>query len=289
MKNIILTGSSSGFGLDAVKVLASKGHTVFATMRNINNSNANTAAEIKKWALANNAKVEIVELDVTSNYSVKKAIAEISRQTGGKIDVLINNAGVSFMGLGETLSIDQTEYMYQVNTIGPERVMKSVLPFMHKIKEGLVINITSVQSRNFMPVFSTYNGTKAALDAVSVGYYYELKPSGIDVVTIQPGGYPTTDIVSKSIKAKNIEVEKNYHKDILKFKASLYAVFEPREDSGNPKEVADAMLALVEMPNGSRPIWTVVGGGLMSDSVQQINEQVKSLAEGSYSYFSANY
>jgi len=285
MKNIILTGSSSGFGLEAVKILASKGHTVFATMRNINGSNASAAKKVKQWAFENNTKVETVELDVTSNESVKKGIAEISKKTGGKIDILINNAGVGYIGTGEALSIEQTEYLYQVNTIGPERLMKAVLPYMHKQQEGLIINITSVQSRNFIPVFSTYNGTKAALDAVSVGYYYELKPSGIDVVTIQPGGYPTTDITTKGIKAENIEVEKNYHQDILKFKASLFALFEPTEESRDPKEVADAMLELIEMPKGTRPLWTVVGGGPMTDSIQQINEQVKNLAEGMYNLF----
>lgn len=151
MKQIILTGSSSGFGLTAVKTLALKGHTVYATMRNVNGVNAAVAKELTDWAKTQQVKVIVVELDVTSTTSVNNAIADIAKQSGGRIDVLINNAGISFMGIGEALSIEQTELLYQVNTIGPERTMKAVLPYMHQQKEGLIINVTSVQSRQYFP------------------------------------------------------------------------------------------------------------------------------------------
>ncbi|WPU95320.1 SDR family oxidoreductase [Mucilaginibacter sabulilitoris] len=279
MKKIILTGSSSGFGLQAVKTLAAKGHTVYATMRNINGSNAATASELKQWAADNNAHVEVIELDVASNESVKNAVAEIAKHSGGIVDVLINNAGVSYLGTGETLSIEQTEMLYQINTIGPERTMKAVLPYMHKQKAGLIINVTSVQTRHFIPILSTYNGTKAALDAVSVGYHYELKSSGIDVVTIQPGAYQTTDITTKSIKADNADVEKYYGTDTLNFQEALLKFFEPTTDSRDPQEVADAMLALVEMPAGQRPLFTVVGGGPQTANFEKVNELIKEIAD----------
>jgi NAD(P)-dependent dehydrogenase (short-subunit alcohol dehydrogenase family) len=279
MKQIILTGSASGFGLKAAKTLASKGHTVYATMRNVNGANAGVAKELKDWAQAQQAKIEIVELDVTSTASVNSAVAEIAKKSGGRIDVLINNAGVTYYGLGEALTIEQTEQMYQVNTLGPERTMKAVLPYMHAQKEGLIINITSVQSRNHIPSLSTYNGTKAALDAVSVGYHYELRSSGIDVVTIQPGGYQTTDITNKSMTGKNEAVEAKYGADALDFKRALLQYFVPTPESGDPQEVADAMLKLVEQPKGERPIWTIVGGGPLSEKFEMINQSTKEIVE----------
>lgn len=279
MKKIILTGSSSGFGLQAVKTLAAQGHTVYATMRNINGANATIAQELKQWATKNDARIEIIELDVASNDSVKNAIAQISEKSGGVIDVLINNAGISYLGTGEALTIDQTEYMYQVNTIGPERLMKAVLPYMHQQKDGLIINVTSVQTRHFIPILSVYNGTKAALDAVSVGYHYELKSSGIDVVTIQPGGYQETDITTKSLKAKNEVVEVAYGEDVITFKTALRKYFEPTPESRDPQEVADAMLQLVELPQGQRPLWTIVGGGPQTENFGKINQLVKQIVE----------
>jgi NAD(P)-dependent dehydrogenase (short-subunit alcohol dehydrogenase family) len=279
MKKIILTGSSSGFGLQAVKTLAANGHTIYATMRNINGSNATIAKELTQWATDNNADINLVELDVTSNESVKNAIAEISEKSGGIIDVLINNAGVSFIGTGESLTIEQTDYMYQVNTIGPERLMKAVIPYMREQKEGLIINITSVQSRNLIPSLSTYNGTKAALDAVSVGYHYELKSSGIDVITIQPGGYQTTDITTKAIKAGNEQVDQYYGADVMIFKKALEQYFVPTQESRDPQEVADAMAELVELPLGTRPLWTIVGGGPQTENFDKINKIIKEVVE----------
>lgn len=279
MKQIILTGSASGFGLKAAKTLALKGHTVYATMRNVNGANAEVAKELKDWAQAQKVKVEVVELDVTSTASVNNAIAEIAKKSGGKIDVLINNAGISYYGLGEALTIEQTEQIYQVNTLGPERTMKAVLPYMHTQKEGLIINITSVQSRNYIPGLSTYNGSKAGLDAASVGYHYELKSSGIDVVVIQPGAYQSTDITNKSITGKNEAVEAKYGADALDFKRALLQYFVPTPESGDPQEVADAMLKLVEQPKGERALWTIVGGGPMAEKFEAINQSLKEIVD----------
>jgi NAD(P)-dependent dehydrogenase (short-subunit alcohol dehydrogenase family) len=175
--------------------------------------------------------------------------------------------------------MEQTEQMFQVNTLGPECTMKAVLPYMHAQKEGLIINVTSVQSRNHIPSLSTYNASKAALDAASVGYHYELKSSGIDVVTIQPGAYQTTDITNKRIIGKNEEVEAKYGADALDFKRALMEYFVPTPESGDPQEVADAMLKLVEQPKGERPLWTIVGGGPMAEKFHEINQATKEIVE----------
>lgn len=279
MKKIILTGSATGFGLLAVKSLAAKGHTVFATMRNVKGANAEAAANIRNWAKEHNADVRVVELDVVSDRSVKTAIEEIATATSGKIDVLINNAGIGFIGISESLTTEQTEQLFQVNTIGPDRVIKAVLPYMHAQKEGLIINVTSVQARNHMPLFTVYNATKAALDALSVGYFYELRSLGIDVAIIQPGAFPTTDIATKSLTAGNPAAESYYGTDMKWVKQGLAQVFTPTPESPDPQEVADQMVSLVEASNGKRPLWSIVGGGPAAAYFDQINQTTKTVVD----------
>jgi NAD(P)-dependent dehydrogenase (short-subunit alcohol dehydrogenase family) len=284
MKQIILTGSASGFGLLAVRTLATAGNKVYATMRNVKGKNADSAAELKQWATENNAQVSIVELDVTSDASVKAAIAEITEQSGGKIDVLINNAGLSFIGVNESMTADQTNQLFQVNVIGADRMTKAVLPFMHINKDGLILNVTSILARNHMPLFSAYNATKAALDALSVGYYYELQSAGIDVAIVQPGAYPTTDIVTKGLKAGNADAEDYYGESMHKLKATTIAHFTPNEASPNPQEVADVFAQLVALPKGERPLWSIVGAGGLEEAVAHINTSTKRLVDNMLGY-----
>jgi NAD(P)-dependent dehydrogenase (short-subunit alcohol dehydrogenase family) len=279
MKKILLTGSSSGFGFLAAKTLAAKGHTVYATMRNINGSNASNARALRDWAKTSDAKLEVVELDVTSDASAQAAIKTILASSGGTIDVLINNAGISFIGLSETLTTEQSNQLFQVNTIGTDRMIRAVLPTMHKQGSGLIINVSSVQARQMIPTFTVYNATKAAVDALSVGYYYELRSSGIDVAIIQPGGYPTTDIVTKGIQPANPGAEKFYGADMIKVKNSLNHYFTPTETSPSPQPVADKMLELVDAKQGERALWSLVGAGPLEAYIDQINQTTKTIGD----------
>jgi NAD(P)-dependent dehydrogenase (short-subunit alcohol dehydrogenase family) len=283
MKKIILTGSASGFGYLAAKTLAAKGYTVYATMRNVNGANAAVAAELKQWAADNQASLEVVELDITNDQSVATAVAEITKKTGGKIDVLINNAGISHISVSEALSIQQADQIFQVNVIGADRMMKAVLPFMHQQRDGLIINVTSVLSRMHVPMFATYNASKAALDALSVGYHYELATAGIDVVTIQPGGYPSTDIITKGVQPANPAVEANYGERMHKLKQASIQMFTPNENSPNPQAVADVMLQLVEQPKGERPLWNLVGAEV-AEPIDHINQSTKALVDTMLGY-----
>jgi NAD(P)-dependent dehydrogenase (short-subunit alcohol dehydrogenase family) len=279
MKQIIVTGSSSGFGLLITKSLASKGHKVYATMRNIGSSNAVAAAQLKEWARSNGHALTVVEMDVTSTDSVNKAIASIAKEANGIIDVAINNAGISFTGVAESLTIEQTENIFQINVFGADRVIKAVLPYMHKQHDGLIINVTSVLARNQLPLTAAYNATKAALDALSVGYFYELRSSGIDVAVVQPGGYPTTDIITKGIKAGNPVVENLYGKDVARIKEAFIQYFTPNETSPDPQEVADVIVGLIETPKGQRQLWTPVGTGPLTPYLSQVNELTKTLVD----------
>lgn len=104
MANILLTGSSSGFGRVSAQLLAKQGHHVFATMRSLDTKNRLVSQYLIDWAQANNLLITVIELDVASQQSADRALEEIAHYTDGRIEVLINNAGVGYIGLNETLS-----------------------------------------------------------------------------------------------------------------------------------------------------------------------------------------
>lgn len=279
MKNVILTGTSSGFGLLTAKTLAKKGHVVFATMRNVKTKNADAAEALKKWAEEENVTVHVVELDVTDDKSVKDAIETIAEKTNGAIDVLINNAGSAFIGLNETLSADQTNQIFQINVIAADRMIKAVLPVMHKRKDGLIITISSVASRQHTPVMGAYAASKAAIDALSVSYYYELKSSGIDVAIVQPGAYQTTDIVSKQAVPANPSAADQYGDDMINYTKAVFKYFEPTEASRDPQEVADVIADLIVTPKRERKLWSLIGAGPLTGTIDNINSSIHQLIE----------
>ncbi|MBE9461681.1 SDR family NAD(P)-dependent oxidoreductase [Dyadobacter subterraneus] len=279
MSIILLTGTSSGFGLITAKHLAKQGHSVFATMRDIQTRNLNAAAELTDWAKQEKVKIDIVELDATDDNSVKLAVESIAEKTGGIIDVLINNAGTGFIGLNETLSASQVNQIFQINVIAADRMIKAVLPWMHKNKSGLIVTISSIAARQYIPVMGVYAASKAAIDALSVSYHYELKSSGIDIAIMQPGAYQTTDIVSKQMRPANPSAAKYYSEDMKGYEKQVFQYFEPTEDSRDPKEIAECIADLIETPQGKRKLWTLVGAGPLEEPVGQINTAIKGLTD----------
>jgi NAD(P)-dependent dehydrogenase (short-subunit alcohol dehydrogenase family) len=135
MKNIIITGSSSGFGLKAAKDFADKGYQVFATMRNLAEKNAEKKVELE----GHSTHIKVVDIDVTKDASVKEAMDHILAQAGN-IDILINNAGIMYLGITEAFSVKQAQQQMETNYYGAVRIMQAVLPAMRKAGAGLIIN-----------------------------------------------------------------------------------------------------------------------------------------------------
>lgn len=129
MKKIMITGCSTGFGYQAAKYLAEKGHYVYATMRNIHGKNAKSCAELKDYAASNGLKIEVLEVDVLSDDSVNAAVTQIP-----VVDVLINNAGLGYGGPIEAFSSDECLAQLDLNIVGTLRVAKAVLPGMRAKK-----------------------------------------------------------------------------------------------------------------------------------------------------------
>ena len=271
MKKIIVTGSSSGFGLLTVQILAKKGHTVYATMRNVHTKNAGAALALSDWARLNNTDIRIVELDVTSDASVNKAVTQII-QDAGQIDVLINNAGLLIWGLSETLSTKQMVQIFQVNVFGADRMIKAVLPQMHLQHCGLIIQLSSGLSRLHLPYLGAYSATKAAIDTLAETLHYELNNTGIDSIIIQPGAYPATDLFNKLIAADTPSVVMRYGESGSKIKQGIHNLFTRPPGRREPIEVARLIAEIVDKPPDQRKLWTAIGIGWGQSYVDAIND-----------------
>jgi NAD(P)-dependent dehydrogenase (short-subunit alcohol dehydrogenase family) len=247
---ILVTGSSSGFGELIAKTLASAGHEVFATMRDVAARNAPAAGAMREWAVAHQARLEVLELDVTSDTSVVAAVDEVVRRAG-RIDVLINNAGVAATGPLEAFSMRQVEELFGLNAIGPLRVCQAVLPIMRAQRSGLIVCVTSTLGRVLPRRGGLYASTKWALEGLAESLHYDVARFGIDVAIVEPGSF-VTPALSKAVRAERANV------------AAEYAAGRAQQSTGvqqarEPQEVADALKALVELPAGQRPLRTVVG------------------------------
>lgn len=285
-KTILITGTSSGFGKLSTVTLAKEGHTVIAAMREINGKNSEAAKELS--ALAN---VDVVEMDVTSEESVNTAIQIVLKQYN-KIDILINNAGVTGFGLLEATSISQMKKIFEVNLFGPIRTYQAILPSMREQKSGLIINISSGLGLFAPPYVIPYGMTKFGLEALTEGIRHEIKGYGIETITVQPGPFPT-EIGGKAagFGPDRQDILDSYGSEaqasVEDFFAAMYGKMNKYE--ADSQEVADALLKLVNMADGSRPFYTVVnrlGEGVeqayADNKIQYKEDFMKNLGWGAY-------
>lgn len=162
-----------------------KGHNVFASMRD-----TSISGDIEKAAKAENLSVEIVQLDVTDDASVRRATAEVLSKAG-QIDVLVNNAGFGFFGPVEEADMDEAKLVFETNFFGPLRLMQAVLPGMRERRSGTIANVSSLSGVLAEPYNGIYAASKHALEAASESLYYESHPFGVRILIIEPGGHDT--------------------------------------------------------------------------------------------------
>ncbi len=251
-KVILITGTNSGFGWLAANSCAALGHKVYATMRDTRGRNADKAK-----ALVQQANIEVLDVDVTNGKSVTDAVATIIKKEN-RIDVLVNNAGIYATGIAEAFTEEDLNKMMNVDVIGPWRTIRAALPQMRKQGEGLIINISSVAGRFSFPFQTVYNSAKFAIEGLTEGLHYEVRPLGVDAVMIQPGAFPT-EIFGKTVIGSDTAVIAGYG-DLAKVPEQIGAgigqMFEALKP--NPQLVADAIIKLINTPNGKRPLRTVV-------------------------------
>jgi NAD(P)-dependent dehydrogenase (short-subunit alcohol dehydrogenase family) len=243
-KVALVTGSSSGIGFETALLLARSGYHTYASMRNIEKSK--NIVEIVK---NENLPLQIIQLDVNYDESVKEAIDKIVQEKD-RIDVLVNNAGYSFLGSVEDMALEEIKEIFETNFFGVVRVTKQVLSIMRmRNNGGTIINISSIGGRMSVPFSSAYNSTKFALEGLSESLSYELEPFGIRVVVIEPG-FIRTNIINSSILAKKaLDPNSPYFSNTKKLANYLKSMINNSSTSTPPHEVAKTILNIITSEN----------------------------------------
>ncbi len=180
MNTVLITGTSSGIGEATAEYFLQQGWRVCATAR--------SPKKLGSWSQGND--VIRLALDVTSQDSVRSAITE-SIRLAGKIDVIVNNAGVGLAGPLEAIPMDDMERHFQTNVFGAGRIIQEILPFFRKQKHGVIVNVSSVAGTFGVPFMSPYCAGKFAIEGLSESLYYELRPFNIRIKLVEPGGIKT--------------------------------------------------------------------------------------------------
>lgn len=181
MSTIFITGCSTGIGFATAEVLARSGHQVYATMRNPQRS-----PELGQLAVQDKLPIIVLPMDVDSDESVKATVAEVIARAG-KIDVLVNNAGIYRMGAVEEVPLSAFREVMETNYFGTVRCIQAVLPSMRENRSRCIINVTSIAGILYSGFQGTYTASKAAVEAFSESLAAEVQPHGIRIVLVEPG------------------------------------------------------------------------------------------------------
>jgi len=283
-KIVLVTGSSSGFGKLIAQTLLAQGHTVAATMRNLEGKNAGEAEELESFAADQPGKLHLLDLDVTDDASIQTAVDALL-DAEGHIDAVVNNAGYGAGGYGEGFTVEQWRDLFEVNVFGVQQVNRAVLPSMRERGEGLLIHVSSMMGRIVLPYAAPYTASKWALEALAETYRYELAQTGVDVVVVEPGGFGTGFGEAMTAPADEERVESYGEAADApdQFWGNIMSQLEGGE-APDPQLVADKVAELIAAPAGERPFRSVVDpmmGGAPAEAVNAATGQVQQqLVEG---------
>lgn len=257
---VLVTGASSGFGALTVRALADAGHTVYAGIRQTATRNAPAVAELDRYAAEHGVALHAVDLDVTSQDSADAAVAQVLAAEG-RLDVLVHNAGHMVTGPAEAFTPEQLARLYDVNVLGAQRVNRAALPHLRGRGQGLLVWIGSSSTRGGCPPFlAPYFAAKAAMDALAVSYAAELVRFGIDTAIVVPGAFTsgTNHFAHAGTPADTGRADaydERYGTLLAGLDQRLGALVPPDADVA---EVAEAVVRLVDLPAGRRPLRTHV-------------------------------
>ena len=235
MKKVALvTGSSSGIGLETALALARDGYHTFASMRDIGK-----AGELEYAAKKENLSIDVIELDVDKEEAIVSAIKKVVTD-GGRLDVLINNAGYGQFGCTEDVSVDDFRKQFETNFFSIVRIIQEVSPIMRKQNSGIIVNISSVVGKIGLPGSPAYISTKFALEGLSECLRYELGQFGIKTTLIEPGVIKTNFFNSMKIPESKIDPK---YKELTE---NILAGLKMMAEMGTaPSQVADVIIKAI--------------------------------------------
>jgi len=282
-KNVLITGAAGGFGTIIIEALLAEGYNVTGAMRDAEGRNKLAAQTLESQG------VFVVEIDVTSDDSVvegvNKAVARM-----GSIDILINNAGLGAGGIQEGFTADDWKKVFDVNVFGVQRMSRAVLPFMKMQQHGLLMLISSLSARLSVPFQGPYSPSKWAAEALAESYRVEVSNLGIESCIVEPGGFPTQfigSLLQPSEKERSLDYGaiKDLPDALL---SSVKSVFESNPEQ-TPDLVSEAVVNLIKMPHGTRPMRIEVDRMFMGNLVAPLNQQLAIANEKVYEAFQMEY
>jgi len=242
-KVVLITGASAGIGQACATHLHSQGYIVYGTSRR---AKAGSSPESFK----------IIPMDVCDENSVKQAVDSILK-TEGRLDIVVNNAGISIGGAVEDISINEYKKQFDTNFYGVLRVCQVVLPVMREQKSGLIVNVSSVGGQLGIPFDGAYSASKFALEGVTEASSMEVQSFGVKVVLLQPGDV-NTGMTARNFRAEQSESNPVY---LEKFNEVLNSSIENESDGCSPKVIAQTLEKII---NTSSPGLRYASGDMMS-------------------------
>ena len=235
-KVALVTGSSSGIGFETSLALARNGFYTFATMRDISKGD-----KIKEITEKENLSIEVIELDVDKEDSIKNSINSIVEKKQ-RVDVLVNNAGWGLWGSVEDVSVNEFKTQFETNFFSVIRMIQEVAPIMREQNSGNIVNISSVAGKIGFPISPAYISSKFALEGLSESLRFELMPFGVNVIIIEPGMIKTNffDPMKLGKKAEKSDVYKTITEKVLtgvKMMAQM---------ATDPKEVSNTIIRAIK-------------------------------------------
>jgi len=233
-KVALVTGCSSGVGLETALALARDGYHTFASMRDVRK-----AGELEQAVKKENLSIDVIELDVDKEESIISAIKKVVTD-GGRLDVLVNNAGYGQFGCTEDISVDDFRKQFETNFFSIVRIIQEVAPIMRKQNSGIIVNISSVVGRIGLPASPAYISTKFALEGLSECLRYELGQFGIKTTLIEPGVIKTNFF--NSMKVPESKTDPKYKTLTNNILAGLKMMVEM---GTAPSQVADVIIKAI--------------------------------------------
>jgi len=229
-----ITGCSTGFGREMANHLLQSGYRTVVTARNPDDLRD----------LSKNGNALVLKLDVTDQSQIIDAVRAAENKFG-RIDVLMNNAGIGYFAAIEESEDDQVRRMFDINVFGLGQMISAVLPGMRKRRTGLIINVSSLAGLRSFPALGYYNATKYAVEGLSEALWQEVEPLGIKVMVVEPSGF-RTDWAGRSANESPLEIA-DYAETAGAKRSQLRAV--SGNQPGDPVRAVQAIVKAAESPN----------------------------------------
>jgi short-subunit dehydrogenase len=247
MNTILITGSSSGFGLETARLFLSRGWRVVATMRTPRDD-----------LLPATDRLRVLALDVTDPQSIEQAV-----DAAGPIEALVNNAGIGLMGAFEGSSLATVRELFETNTLGTMAVTHAVLQQFRQRKRGVIVNVSSAITLKPLPLIAAYTASKAAVEAFSESLALELEPFNVRVRLVLPGRGPETRFSENARARMHNSIPEPY----AEFAAKVFASRGGASADTRSAEVAEAVWGAVTDP--SLPVRMPVGADALALAAEQ--------------------